>query len=187
MLFTALCAWPLLAFFEPVAHLPAWAYTIGFIFIFLAAIAPSVLYFVAQRCSGYTGWKVRLLSLPILMALGVGIAVSNSRAVFAAVLGTKGSFVRTPKSGDSKKKAISHYAQKFPWMALLELIVGVYCIFGLLEYINASKWIIGPFLALYAIGFLSVSVLSFMHYISNLIEIHKAIKRSENVEEQATN
>jgi hypothetical protein len=72
-------------------------------------------------------------------------------------------------------------------MALLELIVGVYCIFGLLEYINASKWIIGPFLALYAIGFLSVSVLSFMHYISNLIEIHKAIKRSENVEEQATN
>ena len=72
-------------------------------------------------------------------------------------------------------------------MALLELIVGVYCIFGLLEYINASKWIIGPFLALYAIGFLSVSVLSFMHYISNLFEIHKAIKRSENVEEQATN
>ena len=121
------------------------------------------------------------------MALGVGIAVSNSRAVFAAVLGTKGSFVRTPKNGGAKKKAKSHYAQKFPWMALLELIVGVYCIFGLLEYINASKYIIGPFLALYAIGFLSVSVLSFMHYISNIFEVRKAIKCSECVEEQATN
>ncbi|MBR2273092.1 MAG: glycosyl transferase family 2, partial [Fibrobacter sp.] len=174
MLFTALCAWPLLAFFEPVAHLPTWAYTVGFSFIFLAAIAPSVLYFVAQRCSGYTGWKIRLLSLPILMALGVGIAVSNSRAVFSAVIGAKGSFVRTPKSGGSKKKAKSHYAQKFPWQAVIELGVGVYCIFGLLEYIGAQKFIIGPFLALYSVGFLSVSVLSFMHYIGNIFEMHKA-------------
>ena len=108
------------------------------------------------------------------MALGVGIAVSNSRAVFSAVLGTKGSFVRTPKSGGSKKKAKSHYAQKFPWQAILELGVGVYCIFGLLEYIGAQKFIIGPFLALYSVGFLSVSVLSFMHYIGNLFEMHRA-------------
>jgi hypothetical protein len=184
MLFTALCAWPLLAFFEPVAHLPSWAYTIGFRFIFLPAIAPSVLYFVAQRCSGYTGWKIRMLSLPILMALGVGIAVNNTRAVFGAVTGVKGSFVRTPKSGGSKKKAKSHYAQKFPWMAVLELAVGVYCIFGLLEYIGAQKFIIGPFLALYAVGFLSVGVLSFMHFIGNIIEVHKARKEHGNVEEQ---
>ena len=184
MLFTALCAWPLLAFFEPVAHLPTWAYTVGFSFIFLAAIAPSVLYFVAQRCSGYTGWKIRLLSLPILMALGVGIAVSNSRAVFSAVIGAKGSFVRTPKSGGSKKKAKSHYAQKFPWQAVIELGVGVYCIFGLLEYIGAQKFIIGPFLALYSVGFLSVSVLSFMHYIGNLIEMHKARAAEKAVEKQ---
>ena len=149
-----------------------------------AAIAPSVLYFVAQRCSGYTGWKIRLLSLPILMALGVGIAVSNSRAVFSAVIGAKGSFVRTPKSGGSKKKAKSHYAQKFPWMALLELLVGVYCIFGLLEYIGAQKFIIGPFLALYSVGFLSVSVLSFMHYIGNLIEMHKARAAEKAAEKQ---
>ena len=179
MLFTALCAWPLLAFFEPVAHLPDWAYTIGFSFIFLAAIAPSVLYFVAQRCSGYTGWKIRMLSLPILMALGVGIAVNNTRAVFGALTGVKGSFVRTPKSGGSKKKAKSHYAQKFPWMAVLELGVGVYCIFGLLEYIGAQKFIIGPFLALYAVGFLSVGVLSFMHFIGNLIEMHKVHKEEK--------
>ena len=185
MLFTALCAWPLLAFFDPVAHIPNWGYTVGFSFIFLAAIAPSVLYFVAQRCSGYTGWKIRLLSLPILMALGVGIAVSNSRAVFSAVIGSKGSFVRTPKSGGSKKKAKSHYAQKFPWQAVIELGVGVYCIFGLLEYIGAQKFIIGPFLALYAVGFLSVGVLSFMHYISNLIEMHRVRKEARKAEKEA--
>jgi hypothetical protein len=119
------------------------------------------------------------------MALGVGIAVSNSRAVFSAVIGAKGSFVRTPKSGGSKKKAKSHYAQKFPWQAVVELGVGVYCIFGLLEYIGAQKFIIGPFLALYSVGFLSVSVLSFMHYIGNLIEMHKARAAEKAAEKKA--
>ncbi len=62
--------------------------------------------------------------------------------------------------------------------------MGVYCIFGLLEYIGAQKFIIGPFLALYAVGFLSVGVLSFMHFISNLFEIHKVRKEHGNVEAQ---
>lgn len=182
MLFTAICAFPLLAWYEPIAHVPTSLFTIAFIFILLAAIAPSTLYFVAQRCSGYTGWKIRLLSLPILMAVGVGIAVSNSRAVFSAVLGHKGSFVRTPKKG---QKHLSSYAQKFPIIASLELIVGGYCIFGLLEYIGAQKFIIGPFLALYSIGFLSVGVLSFMHYFSNLIEVHRDKKaQAQNIEIQ---
>ena len=171
MLFTALCAFPLLAWFEPIRGLPNWLFAIAFTFIFLAAIAPSFLYFVAQRCSGYTGWKVRLLSMPILMALGVGIAVSNTSAVFAAVTGKKGSFVRTPKKG---AKSISHYAQKFPVIAAIELLVGCYCVVGLLAYIGAQKFIIGPFLALYAVGFLAVGVLSFMQYFENLIEAHRA-------------
>ncbi|NLG39527.1 MAG: glycosyltransferase, partial [Fibrobacter sp.] len=116
MLFTAICAFPLLAWFEPIAQVPNFVFAIAFTFIFLAAIAPSTLYFVAQRCSGYTGWKIRLLSLPILMAVGVGIAVSNSRAVMSAVLGHKGAFVRTPKKG---QKHLSSYAQKFPIIASL--------------------------------------------------------------------
>ena len=113
------------------------------------------------------------------MALGVGIAVSNTRAVLSAVLGFKGAFVRTPKKG---AKSLSHYAQKFPLLALIEILIGVYCIFGLLEYIGAQKFIIGPFIGLYAIGFLMVGVLSFMHYISNLIETHR-IKKQLNVQQ----
>jgi hypothetical protein len=38
----------------------------------------------------------------------------------------------------------------------------------LLEYIDARIFLIGPFLALYAVGFLSVGVLSILHYIDNL-------------------
>jgi hypothetical protein len=56
------------------------------------------------------------------------------------------------------------HKMKFPGVALLELAVGAYCIFGLFEYIDARVFLIGPFLALYAIGFLSVGVLSIAHF-----------------------
>lgn len=179
MLFTAIFAFPLLVWYEPVKNLPNWISATAFGFIFIAAIAPSTLYLVAQRCSGYAGWKMRLLSFPILMALGVGIAVSNTRAVLAAVFGLKGSFVRTPKKG---AKSLSHYAQKFPFLAVVEIAVGAYCVFGLLAYIGAQKFIIGPFLALYAIGFLMVGILSFLHYISNIVEMHREKKRLKALE-----
>lgn len=165
MLLTALSAFPLLAWFPGLRGIPAPLFVVVFTAIFLAAMAPSTLYFVAQRYSGYKGWKTRMLALPMLMSLGVGIAVSNTRAVLSAIFGRKSAFVRTPKKGDKVK---SRFGQKFPVIAMLELMVGAYCIFGLLEYIDARKFLIGPFLALYAVGFLAVGVLSLMHYLGNL-------------------
>lgn len=165
MLLTALSAFPLLAWFPGLQGVPSWLFAIVFTAIFFAAVAPSALYFVAQRYSGYSGWKTRMLALPMLMSLGVGIAVSNTRAVMSAIFGRKSAFVRTPKKGDKVK---SRFGQKFPVIAMIELMVGAYCIFGLLEYIDARKFLIGPFLALYAVGFLAVGVLSLMHYLSNL-------------------
>ena len=111
-----------------------------------------------------------MLSLPVLMAMGVGIAISNTRAWFSAVFGKQGVFVRTPKTGGKK---YSHFRQKFPFLALLEIAVGVYCVLGLITYIGAQKFIIGPFLALYAVGFLAVGALSFIQYFQNLIDAKK--------------
>jgi hypothetical protein len=106
-----------------------------------------------------------MAALPLLMSLGVGIAVSNTRAVLSAVFGRKSSFIRTPKQGGAAR--IKKFKQKFPIISLVELSVGVYCIFGLLKYIDARIFLIGPFLALYAVGFLAVGVLSILHYIGN--------------------
>jgi len=166
MLLTAVLA-PFLLMSPLKMDLPNWMFIGSFIIIILAAIAPSVLYFVAQQSSGYRGWQIRLLAMPVLMSLGVGIAVNNTRAVFSALTGIKGAFVRTPKKGN---KSLSAYGQAFPFLAVVEMLVGVLCVWGLLEYIDVRKFIIGPFLALYAVGFLAVGVLSLMHYQSNLME-----------------
>ncbi len=39
----------------------------------------------------------RLLHLPLVMALGIGLAFSNARAVLEALFGIKSDFIRTPK------------------------------------------------------------------------------------------
>ncbi|MCL2284163.1 MAG: glycosyltransferase [Fibromonadales bacterium] len=167
MLFTALSAFPLLAFgHSRFGVIPLWAFMALFIIIALAAVAPSTLYFVAQKFSGSVGWKKRMAALPLLMSLGVGIAVSNSCAVLSAVFGRKSPFIRTPKQGGAA--CIKKFKQKFPKIALVELFVGLYCIFGLLQYIDARVYLIGPFLALYAVGFLAVGVLSVLHFIGNM-------------------
>jgi cellulose synthase/poly-beta-1,6-N-acetylglucosamine synthase-like glycosyltransferase len=164
MLFTAISAFPLLAFgHSKFGSLPMWAFTALFAIIALAAVAPSTLYFVAQKFSGSVGWKKRMAALPLLMSLGVGIAVSNSFAVLSAIFKHQSPFIRTPKQGTG---GVKKSKQKFPKIAFLELFIGVYCILGLLKYIDARVYLIGPFLALYAIGFLAVGGLSLIHYAS---------------------
>jgi len=167
MLFTAVSAFPLLAFgHSKFGNMPVWMFTALFATIALAAVAPSTLYFVAQKFSGSVGWKKRMAALPLLMSLGVGIAVSNTCAVLSAVFGRQSPFIRTPKQGGAA--GIKKFKQKFPKIALIELSVGVYCIFGLMQYIDARVYLIGPFLALYAVGFLAVGVLSMLHFASNI-------------------
>jgi cellulose synthase/poly-beta-1,6-N-acetylglucosamine synthase-like glycosyltransferase len=164
MLFTAISAFPLLAFgHSKFGSLPMWAFTALFAIIALAAVAPSTLYFVAQKFSDSVGWKKRMAALPLLMSLGVGIAISNTFAVLSAIFKRQSPFIRTPKQGNVN--VVKKTRQKFPRIAFLELSVGIYCILGLLEYIDARVYLIGPFLALYAIGFLAVGCLSLVHYI----------------------
>jgi len=167
MLFTAVSAFPLLAFgHSKFGNIPTWMFTALFATIALAAVAPSTLYFVAQKFSGSVGWKKRMAALPLLMSLGVGIAVSNTCAVLSAVFGRQSPFIRTPKQGGAV--SIKRFKQKFPKVALMELFVGVYCVFGLMQYIDARIYLIGPFLALYAVGFLAVGVLSMLHFLGNI-------------------
>lgn len=159
MLGTAILSLPLLTWYR--YNLPSFMIWFIVVTIVIASVAPSVLYFVAQRFSQSEGWKKRVLVFPILMSLGTGIAINNSKAVFSALLGRKSSFVRTPKKGDQKfvKTSIG-----FPLIAIIELILGVYCAISSHIYFTSDKYLVGPFLILYAIGFLSVGTLSILHF-----------------------
>src|ERR1051325_5076510 len=57
----------------------------------------SLFYVIAQKELHPRSWKRSILFLPMLMAVGVGLTVINTRAVLEALLGIESAFVRTPK------------------------------------------------------------------------------------------
>lgn len=124
--------------------------------LLLAVTAPNVLYIVSQK-SAYTDWLSRIAYLPVLVVVGTGIAVSNSRAVFEALVGFKTPFIRTPKKGDIQQKA---YHAVLPVSALIEVGLGLYCVLSFMVYLSQGKYLVGPFLAIYASGYLFTGLLS---------------------------
>jgi len=121
--------------------------------------APSVLYIVARHATG--GRPIHTLRIiPFLMITGTGIALSNSRAVMEALLGYKTGFIRTPKRGDRTTK---NYQVKLPVSSFFEMTLGVYCLFSFFIYIDSGRYLVGPFLAVYASGFLFTGILTMLH------------------------
>src|ERR1700757_4021425 len=64
----------------------------------------SSFYLVSQRELFPRTWPRALLYLPFLMALGIGLTITNTRAVLEALVGKKSAFARTPKYRVENKK-----------------------------------------------------------------------------------
>ncbi len=131
---------------------------VGVLLLF-SMTAPSTLYVGSQRAA-YADWLSRIRHLPFLVCMGVGLAVSNTLAVLEALCGMESGFVRTPKQGDSDEAA---YRIPLSPVVLIELLMGVYCSVSFSTYILVGQYWVGPFLAIYAAGFLAVGLLSLAH------------------------
>ncbi len=157
MLTLALLALPVLLTLQ-VKLAPA-VFTVLALALLLSMAAPSTLYLVSQKAA-YPDWWRRVLCLPALIVIGVGVAVSNTRAVAEAFLGRESGFVRTPKRGD---REVKRYRLGIPWSAALEVALGLYCAVSLGYYLHAGKYLVGPVLAVYAAGFLFIGLLTVAH------------------------
>src|SRR5262245_38895937 len=134
--------------------------------LWLASTASvSMFYLVSQR-ELYPDWRTRLRYLPFLMSMGIGLSVSNSKAVMEALLGIKSSFKRTPKYRIESKKdrwATKKYLRGTGLMPLLELILGVYFGFVVLYAIMNQNYPTVPFLMLFVVAFAYMGVMSLLH------------------------
>jgi hypothetical protein len=66
--------------------------------LFLAStFSISSFYLVSQRELFPRTWPRALLYLPFLMALGIGLTITNTKAVLEALVGKESAFARTPK------------------------------------------------------------------------------------------
>lgn len=99
----------------------------------------------------------RMLHLPLVMGLGIGLAFSNARAVMEALMGIKSDFVRTPKysveqTSDETWKA-KKYKRKRGLLPLLELGFSVYFLLAIVYAARLHMWGTIPFLSLFFFGF----------------------------------
>ncbi len=162
MLWLSLMALPLLKFTWYASY--SFQISMGLLFLILATIAPTVMYAVSQCALHPRPWR-RLALLPLLSILGVGIAISNSQAVWEALRGRKSGFVRTPKSGDKKQAQCINYHFRMPKLAIAEVLLGLYCTLTSFEYYQDDRYWVVPFLLIYSIGFTWVGLLSVVHHL----------------------
>ncbi|MEZ0310565.1 MAG: cellulose synthase family protein [Myxococcota bacterium] len=114
-------------------------------------------YALAERGVGH-GERI-LRRLPLTLALGVGLAVNNSRAVIEAVIGKRTPFARTPKWGDRKASRVDPaYLLSANWQALVEFVLGVYMVGAMGVAAANQRFLPIPFMAIFATGFLLLAL-----------------------------
>ncbi len=147
--------WP--AGFATHQALLTWASIAGLGAPILYAVAQATLYGMSEGIGRYR-W------MPLLVLLGSGVALSNSRAVLEGLLSTPGGeFRRTPKfrlEGHKGSWQGSDYALGVDWTIVGELILAVYALLSCLVATWKGQWFALPFLLLYLLAFAWVGGLS---------------------------
>jgi cellulose synthase/poly-beta-1,6-N-acetylglucosamine synthase-like glycosyltransferase len=125
----------------------------------------SSFYLVSQRELFPGKWYRALLYLPFLMALGIGLTVTNTRAVLEALLGKKSEFARTPKYHvESKKDKVraNKYRRRLGWVPWIELLIGCYFAITVYYAIDNENYITVPFLILFVVGYWCTGLMSLL-------------------------
>jgi len=132
--------------------------------IFVAAsMSACVFYVCAQRVLYPRTWMKEILLLPLLLALGIGLAINNARAVLEALFNHASEFTRTPKygiMGKSQPRRATRYSALKTALPLIELGFAAYFSMILVEAVLRNQWGSVPFLLLFQAGFTYVGLAS---------------------------
>lgn len=126
----------------------------------LTSLSVAVFYVTSQMGAHPKTWPSKLIYIPGALALGIGMAINNTRGVIEALMKKESPFVRTPKYGieggkqqEWKKKA--KYKSLKSFGLTLELLLALYfttlTIYAMVRV--QSYWMSIPFWALFAFGF----------------------------------
>lgn len=139
-----------------------------FTLFFFATISVCLFYIAAEVIVRPRRWYMVFPLMIPLLALGVGMAVNNAKAVLEAMAGQQSEFVRTPKFGESNQGALSiekrakgYKAIKSVLVPAIELIFALF--FGWVECVNFNNGdyltfvLMTPFLGFFYTSFSSIA------------------------------
>jgi len=125
----------------------------------------SSFYLVSQKELRPGKWLRTFLYLPFLMALGIGLTLTNTKAVLEALFGIQSSFKRTPKYSVQKKgerAKAQKYRRRLGWVPWLEMLVGCYFAFTVYYAVVNQNFITVPFLTLFVFGYWVTGLMSLL-------------------------
>ena len=119
--------------------------------IFICATVNLVIFYVIAEMQLNDGaWRRRLHLIPGVLALGAGLTVNNSRAVWQELTGRRSAFVRTPKAGSASTHDYSRLVDRQSWV---EVAFALYYLGAMVVAAQTALWHALPFLALFTFGF----------------------------------
>jgi hypothetical protein len=132
--------------------------------LFLASSCSiSGFYLTAQRALYPKTWTRKIIYLPFVMAVGIGLSVRNAKAVLEAIFGVTSDFARTPKyriegqAGTWRRKG---YKNRAGWMPYVEVALGIYFAATVYYSIQNENYLTAPFLLLFVWGYLYTGLMS---------------------------
>jgi len=130
----------------------------------LASLSVVIFYVASQLEQGRGVWQ-SVKHIPAVMALGIGLAVNQARAVVEALMGYETGFVRTPKLGVGAAKAGPSVARKrykglVNFQPIVELGLAAYMTYGVTFLIEREEYWSLPFLLLFQVGYAWVGLTS---------------------------
>ncbi|MFP3938936.1 MAG: cellulose synthase family protein [Thermoanaerobaculia bacterium] len=129
--------------------------------LFLGATVSVLVFYAASQVAGGGRWRRELRFLPALLGLGIGLSVSNARAVLGGLVRRGGAFVRTPKYRIEDRPGIREgldwrrlrYRAGRSSTVVLEGLLALYFAGVFVLAIQWGMWLSLPFLALFLHGY----------------------------------
>ena len=141
---------------------------VDFPLIFASFWSISAFYVIAYREVHPKTWGRALMLLPMLMAVGIGLTLINTRAVLEALFKVQTSFVRTPKfaiegTAPARRTEEKKYRRRSGWLPWAELALGSYFLLMVVFAINTFNFLAVPFLSLFVAGYYWAGINTLYH------------------------
>jgi cellulose synthase/poly-beta-1,6-N-acetylglucosamine synthase-like glycosyltransferase len=148
----------------------------------------SVIFFFSLALNEITGNRFeKLLRIPLLMGLEIGMSLNNTIAVLEALLGNESEFKRTPKFGVRNKGDVwkeKVYQSEISYTTIGEIIIALYFALSLALALEIGIYLSVPFLLLFLLGFSYVPAVSIYQTVQRkfIIRFDRKLKADDKAE-----
>ena len=138
--------------------------------LFCAATLSVVTFYTVSQRALRADWMAHMRYIPAVMAVGIGLSVTNTRAVFGAGTDRGTAFRRTAKYGVVRRGdewLTKRYRRSTIGQPVVELGLGLYFTVGVVYAVSSGLFAPLPFLILFQAGFLYTGLQSLLQQSAN--------------------